>query len=504
MGALFSKESSYPAICITAISGAAMAAALFAFFQDGGLARRKTASLVILNANIRTMDVKQPRAEALAAADGRIIAIGGNDEIRSLIDAGSKVIDAKGRLVLPGFNDSHVHFTAIGNQFSHLNLRDTRSKDQIVERVKRHAAILPAGRWIIGAGVPEDLLFESTETLDAASPSHPVLLYYSIPKRAAVNSLALKAARLRPEKAVVTGDEMAWVRNMVPRDHETNWAEIAETASNLAASLGVTSVQDVHSDDLAEILGSLEKQGRLKTRVYDCIGIEKYRDAIASGLKAGSGNSMVRRGCLKGMTEGTADDIEELTPIVTAADKAGIQVALHAIGGRAVSGALTIFENAARANGPRDRRFRVEHAARFRSVDIPRFVRGNFIASMQPFLFYGGVEFGDDHAAMSAAGVKLAFGSDASMIDLDPLLGIHAAVNSGRRSLAVEEAVRAYTAGSAYAEFAENEKGTLSPGKFADLIMLSEDIFSSDRSRIREAKVILTIVNGKIVYSSIV
>jgi predicted amidohydrolase YtcJ len=483
--------------------GAATAAALFAFHSDPARGRPRSASLVILNANIRTLDAKMPRAEALAVADDRIIAVGGADEIRKLIDGKTEVIDAKGRLVLPGFNDSHVHFTAIGNQFSHLDLRQATSKEQIAERIRNYVALLPRGRWVIGAGIPEDLRFENTELLDAASPANPVLLYYSIPKRAAVNSLALKAARLSTEKAIVSGDEMTWIRNAVPHDHAMNWAEIAETASNLAASLGVTTVQDVHSDDLAEILNSLNKLGKLKTRVYDCIGIEKYRDAIARGLKAGDGNSMVRGGCIKGMTEGTEDEIAELTPVVIAADKAGIQVALHAIGGRAVAGALTIFENAARANGPRDRRFRVEHAARFRQSDISRFARGNFIASMQPFLFYGGPEFGDDYAAMSAAGVKLAFGSDASMIDLNPMLGIHAAVNSGRRSISVEDAVRAYTIGSAYAEFAENEKGTLSPGKLADIVILSEDIFALDRSRIRDTKAILTVVSGRIVYSAI-
>lgn len=484
------------------IFGAASAAALFALPPHISPNPQKTASLVIVNANIRTLDSKQPRGEALAAADGRIVAVGTNEEMRKLINAGTEVIDAEGRLVLPGFNDSHVHFTAIGNQFSHLDLRQVRSHEQIITRIREYVAILPRGRWIIGAGIPEDLKFENTDLLDAASPANPVLLYYSIPKRAAVNALALKAARLNKEKAIVEGNEMTWVRNAVPRDHATNWPEIAETASNLAASLGVTTVQDVHSDDLSDLMNTLDRQGKLKTRVYDCIGIEKYREAIARGLRAGSGNSMVRGGCMKGMTEGNDDEIEELTPIVTAADKAGIQVALHAIGGRSVAGALTIFENASKANGTHDRRFRVEHTARFRQGDIPRFVRGSFIASMQPFLFYGGSGFGDDYAAMSAAGVRLAFGSDASMIDLNPMLGIHAAVNSGSRSISIEEAVRAYTIGSAYAEFAENEKGTLVAGKVADLVMLSADIFTIERTRIKDVRAVMTVTNGNVVFRS--
>lgn len=495
---LFTRKSKNIAACV--IFGAAAAAALFALPSDTDPARAKAASLVILNANIRTLDAKQPRAEALAAADGRVVAVGGNEDIRKLIDAKTEVIDGKGRLVLPGFNDSHVHFTAIGNQLSHLDLRQTTSKEQIAERVRFYVSILPRGRWIIGAGVPEDVRFENAELLDTVSPENPVLLYYAIPKRAAVNSLALKAARLKAEKGVVSGDEMTWVRNSAPRDHETNWAEIAETASNLAASLGVTTVQDVHSDDLSDLMNTLDRQGKLKTRIYDCIGIEKYRTAIGRGLKPGVGNSMVRGGCIKGMTEGTDDEIAELTPIVAAADKAGIQVALHAIGGRSVAGALTIFENAAKANGERDRRLRVEHAARIRNNDIARFARGRFVASIQPFLFYSGPEFGDDYAAMSRAGVMLAFGSDASMIDLNPMLGIHAAVNSGRRSLSVEEAVRAYTIGSAYAEFSEDEKGTLAEGKLADLVMLSEDIFSMDRNRIKDVRALLTVVNGRVVF----
>jgi predicted amidohydrolase YtcJ len=170
----------------------------------------------------------------------------------------------------------------------------------------------------------------------------------------------------------------------------------------------------------------------------------------------------------------------------------------HAIGNSANRIVLEVFENAAKENGPRDRRFRVEHAHNPRPSDVPRFARTGIIASMQPYLFYGGT--GGFYSTLLKQNARLAFGSDAAITDFDPLLGVHAAVNAGVESISVYDAVRAYTVESAYAEFQEKEKGTIEAGKLADFVILSEDIFAPNARTIRDTVVVMTVVAGRVVY----
>ncbi len=479
-------------------------------------AGQPAADLILVNANIRTLDAKTPRAEAMAVASGRIIAVGSEKDIRRHSRSGTRVIDARGKLVLPGFNDSHVHFTAIGNRFSHLDLRGMATREEILDEIARYARFLPKGRWIIAGGI-ENARLEAIglplDLLDKVSPDHPLLIYVDNGRSVITNSAALKLAGItsatkepsdgkivrdqngRPT-GVFLGKAPALVRRHVPASHASNWAEIAETASNYAASLGVTSVQDVHSDELFETFKTLDRSGKLKTRIYECFGIDAWRRASVSN------SQLVRSGCVKGTAFGLEEEREELKLKVALADRAGLQVAIHAIGARSNRNALDAIEHAMRTNGPRDRRFRVEHAARTDSEDLPRFVRSNVIMSMQPHLFYSGLDYGEDYRKILDAGVTIALGSDASMTDFDPLYGISAAVNSGSRSLTVEEAVRAYTLTAAYAEFQEMEKGSLVRGKMADFVILSEDIFTIDTRRIRAAKVLMTVVDGKVVYDA--
>ncbi len=481
-------------------------------------AAQTAADLILVNANIRTLDPKKPRAEAMAVAKGNIIAIGTNASIRRFARNQTRIIDARGKLVLPGFNDSHVHFTAIGNQFSHLDMRRMVSRSDVLAEIARYSAFLPKGRWIVAGGLNNEKLAPAgpipLEMLDKASPGNPLLIFVEGGKSIVTNSAALKRAGItnktkdpsdgvivRDEKGrpagIFTGNAAALIRQHVPAGHAQNWPEIAEAASNYAASLGVTSVQDVHSDDLVEVYCELDKTGRLKTRVYECLSIDAWQNASLSDI------GLVRGGCVKGTTFGIEEEVDDLKKKVALADKAGLQIMIHAIGSRSNRNALDVFEYAAKLNGRRDRRFRMEHAARADAFDLPRFVTSNIIASMQPHLFYSGPDHGEDYRSIFDAGVTMAFGSDASMTDFNPLYGIYAAVNSGSRSLTVEEAVRAYTQAAAYAEFQEKVKGTLEVRKTSDFVILSEDIFSIDARRIAGAKVLLTVVNGKVVYNQL-
>lgn len=470
------------------------------------------ADLVVINARVRTMATRDSVAEAFAVSQNRITAIGTNKQISKLIGPSTRVIDAKGQLVLPGFNDAHVHFMAIGNTFSSLDLRDVRSAEEMLAAIARYVRFLPKGRWILGGHFnDENWKLPDRRSIDSIAPDNPIFLYRSGAASAYANSLAFKLANLINDAAdvdrnaaceitgIVRGAALKRLASAVPANHIHNWLEVGETATNYAASLGVTSVQDMHSDDSREIIRELEQRGKLKTRVYDCVPLrdwKKLRDTRTAHKPA----SMVRDGCLKSFSDGDEESKAGLLREITAADKAGLQIMIHAIGNSANKSILDVFEQVAKTNGARDRRFRVEHAHNVLAADLPRFNRSGIIPSMQPFLFAGsdGSRFG----TLLKQGAKVAFGSDASMVDLNPLLGIHAAVNSGSESISVYDAVRAYTVGSAYAEFQEKEKGTIEPGKLADFVILSDDIFTVDLTSLQSVKIICTVVDGKVVYQA--
>lgn len=450
--------------------------------------------------------------EAFAVTGNRISAIGTNKQINKLIGSSTRVIDAEGRLVLPGFNDSHVHFMAIGNTFSSLDLREVNGADEMLARIARYVTFLPKGRWILGGHFNnENWVLPDRRSIDAVAPDNPVFLYHSGAATAYANSLAFKLANLKDEAAdvdrtnaedvtgIVRGTALRRIATAVPSNHTTNWLEVAEAATNYAASLGVTSVQDMHSDDSREIFRELERRGKLRTRVYDCIPLRDWKKLRETRL-ANEPGSMVRDGCLKSFSDGDEESKAGLLREITAADSAGFQIMIHAIGNSANRSVLDVFEQAAKTNRPRDRRFRVEHAHNVLPADLPRFSRSGIIPSMQPFLFAG--SDGSRYGSLLRLNARVAFGSDASMVDLDPLRGIYAATSSGSELISVYEAVRAYTMGSAYAEFQEKEKGIIEPGKLADFVILSDDIFSVDRKRFQDVRIILTAVDGKVIYQT--
>jgi predicted amidohydrolase YtcJ len=397
----------------------------------------------------------------------------------------------------------------IGNSFSSIDLRNARAASDVIEPIRRYVRFVPRGRWILGSSWNDaNLKLPDRSSLDAITPDNPVFLYHADGRSAFANSVALRLARLKADatgverdakgepSGVVRGDALARIRASVPANHTRNWAEIAETATNYAASLGVTSVQDMHSDDSREIYRELHRQGKLKTRVYDCIPLPEWKKL--AGIR--ESDDMVRGGCLKSFSDGEEGSGARLLRDVPTADKAGLQVMIHAIGNSANSIVLGVFEQVTKVNGPRDRRFRIEHAHNPRFADLTRFQTPGIIASMQPHLFNGGS--GGYYGSLLKQRTWVAFGSDAAITDLNPILGIHAAVNAGDESISVYEAVRAYTVGSAYAEFQEKQKGTTEVGKLADFVILSDDIFGIDSEEIFKATVAMTIVNGALIFES--
>lgn len=485
------------------------------------------ADLIVINAKIRTMDLQKPFAEAIAVKENKITAIGKTAEIKQLADSETKVIDAQGKLLIPGFNDSHVHFFSVGLALFRVELQNVSSPPEIAEKLKENLRFVPKGQWIFGGNWNHEKWKNKTlptkELLDAVAPENPVFLYNSNPQIVLVNSFALKLAKIgkntkeieggeivRDERGepngILKGKAIELVKKIAPNINQIDKSAVLEAASNYAVSLGITTVQDVHSDDNFDISAELEKGGKLKNRVYECVSLYDLQKIEASKMKRVSAKGMVRNGCLKGFSDGDEAETEMLFEIVSKADKEEMQVLLHAIGAKANDIVLNVFERVNQANGAKDRRFRNEHAQNFPFQNLPRFAQTDTVFSMQPFLFFGADgKDAEKFRAISDAKIPLAFGSDATMKSFDPLDGIYAAVyrgKSAKQKFTVEEAVRAYTFGSAFAEFQENVKGTLTVGKLADFVILSDDIFSSNFENIRKTKVLTTVVDGKVVYKS--
>lgn len=466
--------------------------------------------LVIFNADIRTVDKLKPRAEAVAITGNRISAVGTNSEIRKLIQPDTKIVDAKGKLVIPGFNDSHVHFFSIGTKFFSINLKDLKTPDEVISQIKFHAKFLPPGQWIIGNfQTQEDFplqIMPPKEAIDEVTPNHPVLIYLKGVQIVFANSYALKLARLDSNSnGILSNSAFNTVRNKIPIILFGKHPVVAETATNYAASVGVTSVQDVSSDDSVEIYRKLEKEGKLKTRIYDCIGLRDWQKLEKQKIRRATGDAMIRQGCLKHFSDGDVEKIPDLSQMILPADKADLQVAMHAIGNQPNDVVLTIFEKVLQQNGAKDRRFRIEHTHNFRPEHLKRFVATKTIASMQPFLFFNqSGNYPRLLRQMFDTKAFVSFGSDANIVELNPLLGIHAAIygENSKKGITVEEAVRAYTIDAAYAEFQENVKGSITVGKLADLVILSDNIFTINSDEIEKVQVLQTIMDGRIIYQA--
>lgn len=527
--------------------------------------------VIIVNAVIHTMDPQQPSAEAVAIHGNRILAIGSTKNIRKLASNNTQIIDAKKRLVLPGFNDAHTHFLSGGFQLSSVDLRDASSPQEFADRIRSFASKLPKGRWVTGGDWDHerwpDTKLPTKDLIDSFTPDTPVFVNRLDGHMALANSLALRLAgvtrqTLDPPGGVIVRDPKTGEPTGVLKDAAQSfvWKVVspasfdeklaaARAASEYAARLGVTSIQDMSAGADVGVYQTLLDRGELKTRIYAVSPLPAWERLASAGVRAHFGSEMLRVGGLKGFSDGSLgsttalfyepyrDDPstsgipgDEMFPEgamlerVLRADKAGLQIMIHAIGDRANDLILTMFEQAEKENGVRDRRFRIEHAQHLRSQDIPRFSRDKVIASMQPYHAiddgrWAEKRIGKERAKTTYAfrslldsGATLAFGSDWTVAPLNPISGVYAAATrrtiDGKNSkgwipeqkISVEEAVRAYTVGSAYAEFQEAVKGTITPGKLADLVILSRDIFKIDPKEIENVKVVLTLVDGRVVY----
>jgi len=529
--------------------------------------------LLILNASIHTMDDARPVAEAVAILGQRIAAVGSTAEMRVLAGPRTRVIDAAGKVVFPGFNDAHVHFLMGGFSLANVDLRDAGSPQEMARRLGEYARRLPKGRWILGGdwdhenwpGAP----LPTKEMIDAATPDHPVFVNRLDGHMAIANSLALKLAGVTretkdPPGGLVVRDAKTGEPTGVLKDVAQSLVErvipdktfdekhiAAKAATDHAAQVGVTSLTDMSADGDVGLYQYMLEHGELKTRIYAIRSIVSWEAMARIGVRAAFGSDRLRIGGLKGFADGSLGSstafffepyndtpgtrgllFDQMLPEgamlkrVEGADKLGLQVMIHAIGDEANLRILDIYREAAEKNGPCDRRFRIEHAQHLRPSEIPRFGQQRVIASMQPYHAADDGRWCDKRIgperskgtyafrSLLDSGAVLAFGSDWTVAPLNPLTGIKAAVTrqtlDGKhpdgwmpeQKLTIDQAVRAYTVGSAYAEFAEKVKGTITPGKLGDLVMLDRDIYQGNPAEIDQARVCLTVMDGQVVWQA--
>lgn len=533
------------------------------------------ADLVVLNARVWTVNRAQPEAQALAVWQGRLLAVGSNEALRPLAATARRVLDLQGRRVVPGFYDSHVHFLASGQRLGEVALKDAASEAEFGARLQAFDRKLPRDRWLLGGEWDHDRTFQgvlpTAELIDRYVPDRPVFLTRYDGHMAIVNTRVLQLAGItaatpdptggviyrKPGSKEPTGllrdNAMDLVTRLIPPPSDAAIAEAVRAALREAARVGVTSLQDLDGgaagtrQKLFRLYQQLARSGQLSVRIGLRWPLGEWQQLARLGAEVGLGDEWVRIGGVKGFVDGslgssTAKMYEPflnepgstgiyVTPLsklradIAGADRAGLSVAVHAIGDRANAELLDIFAEVARENGPRDRRFRIEHVQHLRPRDYPRFRELGVIASMQPYHAIddgrwaegriGPTRCASSYAFRSLldAGARVAFGSDWSVAPLDPLLGIDAAVN--RRTLdgkhpegwfpaqriRVAEAIEAYTLTSAHAAFEEKERGSLEPGKLADFVVLSHDILASEaRDQIAWTEVLLTVVGGKVVH----
>lgn len=529
----------------------------------------QTADKIFTNAYVWTVDEKQPVAEAIAILDGKIIAVTTNDEIMNFIGNNTRVIDAGGKLMLPGFIDNHTHFTDGGFQLQSIDLRHAQNKEEFAQLIKEWAERHP-GRWITGGiwdhdNFPDGNL-PTKELIDPYTPDTPVFVRRYDGHMGLVNSYTLGLAGITrdtpdppgglivrdPETGEPTGilrnAAMDFVTKLIPDISPEDLIDAVKHALSEARQYGVTSIQDMSSPDDLRAYQYLYNNNQLTARVYAILPFSHWEYLANAGIEAPFGNEFVRIGGLKAMADGSLGSSTALfyEPYTSdpstyglpsdvmgdgrlerwalAADRAGLQPVIHAIGDSANSLILDLYERIITENPPRERRFRIEHAQHIHPEDFPRFAELGVIASVHPYHAIDDGRWAEGRIGYERckttyafrsfldADVIMSFGSDWTVAPLNPLLAIYAAVT--RRTLdgehpdgwfpeqkiTVEEAIKAHTLTSAYSAYEENMKGSISIGKLADLVILSDNILTIDPVMIKDVKVDMTVVDGVIVY----
>jgi predicted amidohydrolase YtcJ len=512
------------------------------------------ADLVFKNARVITMDRARPTAELVAVKGDRIRLVAGNDELGRVIGARTRVVDCQGKCLVPGFNDAHCHIFALVRKLLSIDLSPSAvgSIADIKAAIGQRAESAPPGNWITGADYNEFYLAEKRHPtrwdLDEVTPDHPVVLSHRSLHACVLNSLALELAGIgletpEPPGGVIDRDPesgepsgilfemLGYIRETVlPPLPDDELATGMVLANKYYLSCGLTSLQEASvSGDLFRwhTLRRLKDDGALASRVSMMFGSDALRRFREVGLGPGSGDDQLRLGGVKiivGEATGRLEPPqEELNRQVVTAHRAGYQVAIHAIEHGAVAAAIEALEHVHGQYPEGGRRHRIEHCSECPPDLLARLSRlPVIIVTQPPFLYYSGERY---LATVSPSqlpwlyrfrsfvesGLMVAGSSDCPVVPANPLVGLYATVTRraetgqtvlAEQSISAGQALAMYTVNAAYASFEEDKKGSIAPGKLADMVLLSGDPTTSPPEDIKDIKVEMTVIGGNVVWSS--
>ncbi|HEV2287595.1 MAG TPA: amidohydrolase [Candidatus Acidoferrales bacterium] len=528
------------------------------------------ADLALINGNIYTVESAHPHAQAIAIRGEKIIAVGSDEEIRPFIGAQTRVVDLHGRFAMPGFNDAHTHLASGGMAKLTVNFEGAKSLAEFQQRIRDSLKNYKPGEWITGSGWDHTLWpekkFPTRWDLDAVSKDHPMIFGRVDGHVAVANSFALKIAGItkntkdprgghialdhqtgEPDGMLEEDAAMSLVYRHVPPASPERRRRAIELALAEAVSQGVTSIQDYSTWQDFLIYRDLKQEGKLPLRITEWLTFTEPLSKLEEERREGGmTDPWLKTGSLKAFMDGSlgsrtaamlspySDDPStsgilrmdplQLNEMSIERDRAGFQLNFHAIGDKANRVALDAFAAVRAANGPRDRRDRVEHAQIVAPGDFRRFADLNVIASMQPVHLldderWAGARIGPERSkgayawnTMSRHGVHLAFGTDFPVEGINPLRGIYACVTrelpkggppggwEPQEKLPRDVCIYDYTVGSAYGEFEENRKGQIKPGMFADIVVYPVDILTVAPPELLRTPVDMTITGGRVVY----
>jgi predicted amidohydrolase YtcJ len=525
-----------------------------------------------LHGRIYTGDPQHPWAVAMSVRDGKIACIGTIEQIMLDCgggDEGAEIVQLQGRLVLPGFNDAHVHLGSAARDMLSVRLNGVASVDDLQKLLAAAVAEHKEGEWITGSGWDHtrwsDKAFPNKGQLDAIAPNNPVFFSHVSGHVAVANSLALKLAGITKETPNPQGGEferdangeltgmlkegsaMDLVAQYIPDLSDEQRRRGIQLVLADLAKYGVTSAQDNSEWEDFLVYRQLKDENKLTTRITEWLHFTTpLVDLQNQRSEGGTSDPWLRTGALKMVLDGAlgsrtaamlapySDDpstsgilIMEQSKVRQMAverDMAGFQLNFHAIGDRANRVALDVFEAVAKANGPRDRRDRIEHAQVVAPDDFARFAKLGVIASMQPSHETTDMRWAEQRvgpervkgayawATMQKNGVRLAFGTDYDVEPINPMRGLYACVTrelpdggptggwQPQEKISLDDCIRAYTYGSAYAEFADARKGQLKRGQFADFVVLSDDLTKIPPSDFLKTHVLRTVVDGRTIF----
>ncbi len=547
---------------------------LAAFHVKSSAAQKAPFTTYYVHGRIYTNDPAHPWAEAMAVSDGVITCIGKVDHV--LLNCGGgqegmETVQLKGQFVMPGFNDAHVHLGKAAADELAVPLTGVASVEEMQKRVAAAVAHHQEGEWITGGGWDHTLWpekrFPNRRQLDAVAPRNPVILTHVSGHVAVANSLALKSAEIDKNTPNPPGGEiehdglgeptgmlkedaaMSLVKVRIPEPSLEKRRKGIELVLENVARNGVTSVQDFSDWADFQIYQQLKDEGKLTVRITEWLPFNlPLNDLQNMRAQGGTKDPWLKTGALKVFLDGAmgsrtaamlepysddpstsgilTSDPENLTAMAIQRDRAGFQLAFHAIGDRANRIALDVFEAVAKANGRRDRRDRIEHAQVVAPIDFARFAQLHVIASMQPSHQTTDMRWAEDRigrerivgayawATMLKNGVPLAFGTDYNIEPISPFRGLYACVTRERpdggprngwepqEKISLSDCIRAYTSGSAYAQFEEGKKGELKQGEYADFVILSNDLTKVPPAQFTKTRVLRAVVGGRTVFSA--